>query len=154
MCSPSGGRDGCYLWRRSRGIANHQFGADAVFLALRTHGAGEFMQSVGGQAAECLAMNVHGSDRRVAVLSQSVLSNPVTEISWGTRQPAASKPLMTPTAVKSFTAMTAVGRGDSFAMAAPAANPPSNRKSPGRIGPGSKPKTAHRILVGLQTFDV
>src|SRR5947208_9283156 len=74
--------------------------------------------------------------------ARRVLSNPVTETSCGTRQPAFNKPLMTPTAVRSLTATTAVGLGESFAMAKPAAKPPSKRKSPRSIGPGSSPNSS------------
>src|SRR5437773_7649413 len=70
-----------------------------------------------------------------------VLSKPVTETSCGTRHPAFNNPLITPTAVRSLTATAAVGLGDNFAIASPAANPPSKRKSPRSIGPGSSPKS-------------
>src|SRR6516162_1475799 len=70
-----------------------------------------------------------------------VLSKPVTETSCGMRKPAEVSPFITPTAVKSFTAITALGNGDIFAMANPAARPPSNRRSPGRTGPGLRPRS-------------
>src|SRR5260370_1252140 len=74
--------------------------------------------------------------------ARRVLSNPVTEMSCGTRQPAFINPLITPTAVRSLTAITAVGRRDNPAIAKPAASPPSKRKSPGRIRPGSNPSAS------------
>src|SRR5215469_12545413 len=43
--------------------------------------------------------------------ARRVLSKPVTETSSGTRHPRCSNPLITPMAVRSFTATTAVGRG-------------------------------------------
>src|SRR5258707_3225763 len=69
--------------------------------------------------------------------ARRVLSKPVTEISSGTRRPDFNRPLMTPTAVESFTPITAVVRGFSVSLAPPALKPPSKRHTPGDTGPGA-----------------
>src|SRR6266446_7620260 len=99
------------------------------------------MKDVGCHPPHHLPVNVHRRDGGLLYSANRVLSKPVTEISCGTRQPAFNKPLMTPTAVRSLIATAAVGLGDRFAMAEPAARPPSKRRSPGRTGPASSPKS-------------
>ncbi len=56
-----------------RGITDHQLGLDLVFLPLRAGSAREFVQSVSRQLPECLTMNVHRCNRRVAVIRQTGL---------------------------------------------------------------------------------
>src|SRR2546428_13859922 len=82
--------------------------------------------------------------------ARRVLSNPVTEISCGTRQPAFIKPLMTPTAVRSLIAITAVGLGNRISNVRPATRPPSKPKSPGRIGPGSQTNPRQQFLLAFK----
>jgi hypothetical protein len=56
-----------FVSSRSRRISNHQLDRDLIFLALRVGRAGEFVERVGGQPTQSVAMNVDGGDGWVAV---------------------------------------------------------------------------------------
>jgi hypothetical protein len=61
---------------RSRGISNDQLDRDLILLALGVGRAGEFVERVGGQPAQSVAMNVHGGDRWVAVFGEAYTIEP------------------------------------------------------------------------------
>ena len=92
--------------------------------------------------AEGFTMNVDRRDRRIAIFRQTrFVESGDRDVSGARGIPQFSNPLMTPTAVRSFTAMTAVGRGDNFAMAESGCQSALETQISWRIGPGSNPKS-------------
>src|SRR2546430_16386307 len=83
--------------------------------------------------------------------AKRVLSKPVTAISSGTRQPALSKPLMPPIAVRSLMAMTAVGRGGGLPdRQAPRPTPFKAQVAP-EDPPRAQPQNPPAFVVALET---
>ena len=61
------------LRRGARRCANDQFGGDLVLFPARICGPGKFVQGIGGDAAEQVAMDVHRREGRGAIFSQARL---------------------------------------------------------------------------------
>jgi len=83
--------------------------------------------------------------------AKRVLSKPVTAISSGTRQPALSKPLMPPIAVRSLMAMTAVGRGGVLRDRQARRQPAFKAQVAAEDRSGLKPQIPHAFVVAFET---
>src|SRR5215469_370295 len=60
-------------WNWSGGSADYKFGIDSIFFPVRISRTGKFVESIGGHAAEQIAMDVYRRERGIAVFGETGL---------------------------------------------------------------------------------